>query len=145
MFEDRKRISGQLRAGEDATAEFKELRLGDRSVISPNAESFADECVAFANSEGGAIFLGVDDAAVVVGLPEERAGDIERWVVDVTSHNCEPPIRPVIRKARLPRPDGSNGLVLLIEIRRDLYVHRTSGGRYYVRVGSSKRDLVPSG
>ena len=66
MFEDKKSISDQLRAGEDATVEFKELRLGGRSVISPNAEGFAGDCVAFANSEGGAVFLGVDDAGQAV-------------------------------------------------------------------------------
>ena len=144
MFESKSDILDQLRAGEDATAEFKEVRLGDRSVISPNAEDFAGECVAFANAEGGAVFLGVDDAGVVRGLTEARVGDIEQWVVNVTTHNCEPPIRPVIRKALLPRPEGSDGLVLVIEVRRGLYVHRTSGGRYYVRVGSSKRDLAPA-
>ena len=141
MFEAKSDMLDQLRAGEDATAEFKEVRLGDRSVISPNTEDFAGECVAFANAEGGAIFLGVDDAGVVRGLPDERVGDIEQWVVNVTTHNCEPPIRPVIRKELLPRPDGSDELVLVIEVRRGLYVHRTSGGRYYVRVGSAKRDL----
>jgi predicted HTH transcriptional regulator len=112
-------------------------------VISPNTEDFAGECIAFANTQGGAIFLGVDDAGVVRGLPKDRTGDIEHWVVNVTAHNCEPPIRPVIRKELLTRPDGSEGLVLVIEVRRGLYVHRTSGGRYYVRVGSSKRDLMP--
>ena len=28
-----------------------------------------------------------------------------------------------------------------MEVSRGLYVHRTSGGRYYTRVGSTKRDL----
>src|SRR3972149_2624345 len=108
----------QLRAGGGAPAEFKEVRLGDRSVISPNTEDFAGECVAFANAEGGAIFLGVDDAGVVRGLPEARVGDIEQWVGNVTTQNCEPPIRPVIRKALLPRPEGSDGVGVVVEVRR---------------------------
>jgi predicted HTH transcriptional regulator len=144
MFEERDDVLDQLRVGEDATAEFKEVRLGDNSVVSPNTEGMAGECVAFTNAEGGAIFLGVDDEGVVRGLPEDRFGDIERWIINVTANNCEPPIRPVIRRELLPKPDGSDGLVGIVEIRRGLFVHRTSGGRYFVRVGSSKRDLTPA-
>ena len=33
--------------------------------------------------------------------------------------------------------------MLLAVVPRSLYVHRTSGGRYYLRVGSTKRDLTP--
>ena len=33
--------------------------------------------------------------------------------------------------------------LILAEIPRGLYVHRTTGGRYYQRVGSTKRDLTP--
>ena len=33
--------------------------------------------------------------------------------------------------------------MLLAEVPRGLYVHRTSGGRYFLRVGSTKRDLTP--
>lgn len=143
MFDTLSEITAQLSAGEDARAEFKEVRLGDRSVVSPNTEDMAGEMTAFANADGGVIFLGVDDQGVVRGLPEDRTGAVEGWVVNIASNNCEPPMRPMLRKERLPRPDGSDALVMMVEIRRSLYVHRTSGGRYYVRVGSSKRDLSP--
>jgi predicted HTH transcriptional regulator len=99
--------------------------------------------VAFANAEGGCLFLGVDDEGVIRGLPEDRLGDVEHWVVNIASNNCAPPVRPVLRKERLPRPDGSEALVMILEVRRGLYVHRTSGGRYLTRVGSTKQDLAP--
>lgn len=142
MFDTLDEIQRQLAAGEDARAEFKELVLGAHGVRSPNTEDMAGEMVAFANAEGGVIFLGVEDSGIVRGLPEDRVADVERWVVNVATNNCDPPIRPILRKERLPQPDGSEAIVMLVEVRRGLYVHGTSGGRHYVRVGSSKGILT---
>lgn len=141
MFDTLDEIGRQLETGEDGRAEFKEVVLGQRSVRSPNTEDIAAEMVAFANAEGGVIFLGVDDSGIVRGLREERVGDVESWVVNVATNNCDPPIRPMVRRERLARPDGSDALVMLVEIGRGIYVHGTSGGRHYVRVGSSKQLL----
>ena len=142
MFDTTEQILDQLRAGEDGRAEFKEVRLGDRGVLSPDTEALAGELVAFANAAGGGIFLGVADSGAVAGIPPARVDAVERWIVNVATHNCEPPIRPVLRKVLLPDAAGDRR-VLLAEVPRGLYVHRTSGGRYYVRVGSTKRDLTP--
>ena len=38
VFDTREHILNQLRAGEDGRAEFKEVRLGDLGLISPNTE-----------------------------------------------------------------------------------------------------------
>ena len=143
MFDTTGQILDQLRAGEDGRAEFKEVRLGDRGVLSPDTEALAGELVAFANAAGGGVFLGVADSGAVVGIAPSRVDAVERWIVNVATHNCEPPIRPVLRKVLLPDAAGDDRRVLLAEVPRGLYVHRTSGGRYYVRVGSTKRDLTP--
>ena len=143
MFEGRDRILDQLRAGEDGRAEFKEVRFGNRGVVSPNTEELAGELVAFANAEGGAVFLGVDDSGAVRGIPPARIDAVEHWVLNVATHNCDPPIRPILRKALLPGDGGDDRRVLMAEVPRGLYVHRTSGGRYYARLGSTKRDLTP--
>ena len=73
MFDTADEILRQLRAGEDSRAEFKELRFGERGVISPNTEDFAAEMVAFANGVGGTLFMSVDDAGSAV-LPSEKQG-----------------------------------------------------------------------
>ena len=143
MFDTPEQIRYQLRAGEDGRAEFKEVRFGDRGVLSPNTEELAGELVAFANAEGGVVFLGVDDSGDARGIPPERLDSVEHWLLDVAAHNCDPPIRPVVRKALLPGDEEGDHCMLLAEVPRGLYVHRTSGGRYYTRVGSTKRDLTP--
>ena len=142
MFDTTDQILRQLRAGEDSRAEFKELRFGERGVISPNTEDFASEMVAFANGGGGALFLGVDDAGSVVGVPEEKWGQVEQWVLNVATHNCEPPIQPEFRRDKLSSPESEDASVIIVVIPRGLFVHSTSGGRYYARFGSTKRRLT---
>ena len=112
-------------------------------MLSPDTEALAGELVAFANAAGGGVFLGVADSGAVAGIAPSHVDAVERWIVNVATHNCEPPIRPVLRKVLLPDAAGDDRQVLLAEVPRGLYVHRTSGGRYYVRVGSTKRDLTP--
>ena len=143
MFDTQEEILNQLRAGEDGRAEFKEMRFGSRGVLSPNTEELAGELVAFANAEGGAIFLGVDDSGGVRGIPPESLDAAEHWLLNVATRNCNPPIRPVVRKVVLSSDSGVDDRILLAVVPRGLYVHRTSGGRYYIRVGSTKRDLMP--
>src|SRR5947209_2833032 len=142
MFDKIEEILAQLAAGEDSLSEFKELRIEQGAVTSPNAESFAGEMVAFANADGGVLFLGVADSGAVQGLPDDAIGRVESWVVNLATSNCDPPIRPVIRRLRLPDPSGAPKTILLSEVKKSLYVHRTAGGRWYVRVGSQKRDLT---
>ena len=144
MFDSREQIIDQLRAGEDGYAEFKEVRFGARGVISPNTEDMAGELVALANAAGGVVFLGIDDSGTVQGIPTAHVNVVEQWVINIATHNCDPPIRPILRKVLLPDMTGDDQCVLIAEVPRGLYVHRTSGGRYYMRIGSTKRDLTPS-
>ena len=143
MFDTAEQIEGQLLAGEDSRSEFKALRLTERGVQAPNAESVAGEMVAFANADGGTLFLGVSDAGQPLGIPQGRLDAVERWFVNIGAQNCDPPIRPIIRKHVVQGMDECKHLILA-EIPRGLYVHRTTAGRYYQRVGSTKRDLTPS-
>lgn len=142
MFNTNEMIKEQLIAGEDSFAEFKEIRFGKKAIISLSTEDFAGEIVAFANTDGGTLFLGVNDQGLVRGVPDDRMKDLEHWVINIASNNCDPPIRPIIRKVILPDISGHDVSILMINIPKSLYVHRTSGGRWYIRVGSTKRDLT---
>ena len=143
MFDTAEQIENQLLAGEDSRAEFKELQMGEHGPQAPNAESLAGEMVAFANADGGTLFLGVNDDGAPLGIPRRRLDAVERWLVNIATENCDPPIRPIVRKHVL-QAEGECKHLILAEISRGLYVRRTAGGRYYQRIGSSKRDLTPS-
>ncbi len=141
MFDTLDEIRRQLEALEDARAEFKQVDLRAHGVRSPNTEEMASEMVAFANAEGGVIFLGVDDDGVVRGIPPDRANVVESWAINIANNNCDPSIHPILRKERLADPGNSERLVILVEVKRGLYVHGTSSGRHYIRVGATKQLL----
>ncbi|MEX1054891.1 MAG: ATP-binding protein, partial [Rhodothermales bacterium] len=66
--------------GEGANLEFK------RKV--PRPERFAKEMIAFANTQGGRLLLGVDDDGAVVGL---RDVEEEEFVLNrAMSRHCSP-------------------------------------------------------
>ena len=144
MFDTRESILDQLGSGEDGQAEFMPLRFDDQGEFSIDAEELAGELVGFANAEGGVVFLGVDDSSVAHGIPPEKLDAVERRLLSVATDDCEPPVRLVVRKALLPGDEESDRRILLAHVLCGLDVHRTSGGRYYTRVGSAKQDLTPS-
>ena len=143
MFDTREQISDQLGAGEDGHAEFMPLRFDDQGETSTDVEELAGELVGFANAEGGVVFLGVDDSGVAHGIPPEKLDAVERRLLGVATDDCDPPVRLVVRKALLPGDEESDRRILLAQVLCGLDVHRTSGGRYYTRVESTKRDLTP--
>jgi ATP-dependent DNA helicase RecG len=123
-------IVADLAAGESETREFK--RLLD------NPESIAGELVAFANSSGGSLFVGVDDHSQVIGLPDPDA--TFQALTNLCRDRCIPPISPVIEQFNL---DGRTIIVLIVkpELNRQK-PYRTAGGRFYVRVGKDKKDAT---
>ena len=143
MFATADEILRQLLAGEDSRTEFKRVDFKGRRILGPDRDNVAAGLVAFANAEGGTFFLGVDDSGTATGVPREKLDLVEQWVVNIATDLCDPPIRPVLRRAVVPGPSGDVAIVLA-EIRRGLYVHRTSRGRYHLRVGSTRRDLDPT-
>ncbi len=135
-------IKQKIRVGEDSQTEFKEVVLGKRGVISPDTESIAGEMIAFANAEGGTILLGVNDEGEAVGLHHDRLRDIEDWIINIATNNCNPPIRPHLQRQLLRDNNDKEVVIIVVEIRRGLFVHATKSGRHYERVGSSKQIVT---
>lgn len=118
-----------ISGGEDSFSEFKR-DISQRS-------DFAGEMVAFANTEGGYIILGVDDDGTIHGIDDPQR--VEEQVINLARHNCRPPLTPAI-----DRVETDDGLVLVVNIQRRVSTpHETNTGICYIRVGSTKRRCTP--
>ncbi len=75
-------IEELIRQGENPSIEFKR---GD-----VRTENLAKELIAFSNSSGGVILLGLEDDGGVHGLENDR--NYEQWVSNLSRNNVIPPI-----------------------------------------------------
>lgn len=117
----------RIEAGESRTTEFKR-GLGDLSAV-------GKAICAFANTEGGAIILGVDDARAIVGVRQD-AERVQERLTSFLQTGCSAPV-----SARSGRHEDPNGWVHWIEIPRQRGLEPLSyDGRVWVR---RERSSVP--
>lgn len=116
-----KQILKSLKEGESEKIEFKSRVTGD----------LGEEICAFANAEGGTIFIGVDDSGEVVGCDVKKSKkEASQFAGSIT-----PP--PKLRFQEVP----FGGLkILAVEVDKSKMLC-SLGGVVYLRVGSSKRPL----
>ena len=139
-FED---LAERIRLGEDSALELKSIEVvGDR-VRAPSRNEFADELAAFANTKGGTVVLGVDDRTrKITGIALDNLDTVEGWVREICNDSVKPPLHADIYKVNLQDGSGSAVSVIRIEVSPSLFVHRSPGG-YFLRLGSSKREMLP--
>lgn len=123
---DRTDLLNLVRGGEDTYLEFK-VRL-------VNTEKIAAEIVAMANTGGGAIIFGVNDQRRVEGLDDPE--QVEDQLSDICRQQIRPPLLPRIDKVAFD--NGTRIVVLEIDDRRA--PHSTLDNRYFIRIGSTKRE-----
>jgi len=112
---------------EDLHTEFKEWPV--------HPDDLAAELVAFANTDGGQLVLGVSESREILGLDDADAA--ARTVDNVAFQSCEPPVTAVqeVLHEGLERP------VVVVNVPKgDMRPYRTNRGRYYVRTTSGRRD-----
>ena len=119
-------LSAQLARGESLHTEFKAW------PIPP--DDLAAALVAFANTDGGRVFLGVDDLGVAAG----GIGDLDRatqFVDNVAFNNCSPPVTVLQETV-----ETAGGTVLAVNVPKgDDRPYRTNRGVYYIRTSSGRR------
>jgi ATP-dependent DNA helicase RecG len=127
---------------ENIHTEFKEWPL--------QPDKIAATLVAFANTDGGQLIIGVDNNGKIKGVDD--ADRAMREVDNVAANNCEPPVTVVqetILSAMKPKPGKKktgaksplNLPVIVVSIPKgDMRPYRTNRGLYYIRTSSGRRQ-----
>ena len=118
-------IQSLIDQGENSSVEFKS------SAVRP--ESLAREIVAFSNSSGGTILIGVDDDGQVTGIKDRE--NIEEWVTNVVRNNIIPATNPKIYSVQ-----HKEQAVIVVDVTRGQdKPYQTIDGKFWIRVGSTNR------
>ena len=141
MFDSRKELQDKIRLGESTFLELQEVRFGNGEVIEPRDSDLADELAALANSYGGVCALGVSaHPPRIVGIPPHRLNQLVEHVRHVCDELVEPGLDPIVASLSLPGTTGEDVVIVKIDVRRSLFVHRSPAG-YLNRVADSKRAM----
>ncbi|PZO56943.1 MAG: hypothetical protein DCF15_07825 [Phormidesmis priestleyi] len=121
----------QIQQGESKTLELK--------AQLPRHDQIAKTVVAFANTSGGKLVIGVDDERQVVGLAEGDVLDLQDRVASIVFDRCAPAILPEIYSANV-----RGRLVLVVEVFRGnlLPYYLKAAGKNegtYLRIGATNR------
>jgi ATP-dependent DNA helicase RecG len=117
-----------IRGGEDTFLELK--------VKLSNSEKIAQEIIALANTGGGVMIFGVNDQLRIEGVDDPES--VQEELVRICREDIEPPLFPYID--RISFDNGRRIVALDIEGKRRPY--RTPDGRFYLRIGSEKREAT---
>jgi len=120
-----------IQKGESSTVQFKE-RL-------PHTDSIAQEMVAFSNSSGGLIIIGVNDkTGAINGLNFEEIQTTNNLLVNVASQNVFPPI---VISTETVNMSGSS--LIIVKIREGISKpYKDRLGTIYIKNGSDKRRVT---
>ncbi|MDH3349338.1 MAG: ATP-binding protein [Desulfobulbaceae bacterium] len=116
--------------GEDSKNQFK--------VNVTNSSSLAGEMVAFSNSGGGCIFIGVSDDGNIQGLTNLDVGRLNQLISNTASQSVRPPINPETENVSFPE-----GLVIVIKVSDGISKpYMDNAGAVWVKNGSDKRKVT---
>lgn len=117
-----------LSRGEDSRHQFK--------ADITNADALAAEIVAFSNTAGGRIFIGVnDDDGSVRGLSGADVARLNQLVANAASQNVRPAVNPLTEN--VPHPSGTVLVLTIAEGINKPYMDKN--GTIWVKNGSDKR------
>ncbi len=127
---DEKALQIRTAAGEDSTRQFKaDIR---------NAESLASEMAAFANSEGGVIYVGVADDGGMSGLSREDVTRINQLISNAASQLVRRPL--AVHTENVPLQNGRIIIVLTVPKGIDK-PYFDKNGVIWLKTGSDKRRV----
>ena len=120
-----------IKKGESKTLEFKE--------VLPKSEGIAKTVIAFSNTSGGKLIIGVNDKREIIGIDDTELFDMQDRIASIISDNCSPGINPELYSVNI-----QNKLVLVIEVARGNlkpYFLKNQGKAdgTYIRLGATNR------
>lgn len=120
-----KELLSLIQQGEGIEIEFKE-------AFPKNISDLGKELVAFTNTQGGTLLIGVNDTGNILGLTQDVDIVIQR-VAGIVRDVCRPPINPKIGHLT------TNGKsIVWVKVTKEI-PPRSSDDKYYIRVGSTVR------
>jgi len=115
--------------GEDSRTQFKQ------SQDVTNAKSLAGEMVAFANSKGGRILIGVDDTGAVIGLSPDDIRRINQLISNTATDCVRPSINPETENLSV-----GGLLVMVVTVPEGISKpYADNDGVFWVKSGADKR------
>jgi len=103
-----------------------------------NTESLAAEIVAFSNSGGGRIFIGVNNDGEITGLNGNDVDRLNQLISNSASQSVRPPVNP--HTENVAHPDG---LVMVVSISDGISKpYMDNSGAIWVKNGSDKRRVT---
>jgi hypothetical protein len=139
---DQSHWQGELQKGENERREFKPFI----APMDKKESELVKTAVAFANTDGGRIFIGVDDEGVPLGMGHARKCFRSEDPIDAQIGR----IKSFIRESTQPVPSISYRIatvggqpVIVIEIEKSEMLCSTHDNRAYVRRGATNRLADP--
>ena len=121
-----------IKDGESKTIEFQ--------VELPNSKTLAKTIIAFSNTGGGKLIIGITDQGKIIGLkPDENIFELKDKVTSIIYETCYPTVLPDIYTTTI-----DDQLLLIIEVYRGNllpYYLKNKGKNedVYIRVGPTNR------
>ncbi|MCH3918084.1 MAG: putative DNA binding domain-containing protein [Spirochaetia bacterium] len=120
-----------LLKGEDSKNQFKQNFT--------NSDSLAAEMVAFSNSDGGRIFIGVADDGAIAGLSAEDVRRLNMMISNVASQHVHPAINPMTEN--ILTDEGSEIIVVAVPVGL-CKPYSDNQGIIWVKSGADKRKVT---
>jgi len=119
-----------IRQGENASIEFKKEL--------PRPESIAKEIIAFANTQGGTLLIGVSDDGRVCGVLEQK--NIEEYFSNIARNNIIPALNVITQMINY---ENKKVIVVTVPKGKDK-PYQTLNHQFLVRIGSTNRVATQS-
>lgn len=118
--------------GEDSRTQFKQ------SQDVTNAKSLAGEMVAFSNSKGGRLLIGVDDTGSLIGVSPDEIRRVNQLISNVATDCVRPSINPETDNVSV-----GGKLVILVTIPEGISKpYADNDGVFWIKSGADKRRVT---